>query len=146
MAFRKHPAATGIVNAQAAANTPASFTPSPSEVSNVSNPAADLARIAPMVFASNDIAYVPASPWSQVPGCGVANLAYVPDFLLSAPAWFAGNAIPVTHALVETVKPYAVVASKQVLEGVGGLVSGSTALQQLVEVQLNLGNTTSAND
>lgn len=106
------------------------------------NPQEDLSAFGP-VARHNHIAYVPSPSWSNVPGVGTSNFAYVPDFLLTAPAYYAGNAVPAGLNQFNTVKrPAFVVAPKTVLEGIGGVQAGQMAHQQLLEVNVNLGNTT----
>jgi hypothetical protein len=105
-------------------------------------PKQDLDSLGP-VARHNHIAYVPSPSWSGVPGVGTANLVYAPDVLLSAPVYYAGNALPVPANQFNTVKrPAFVVAPKTVLEGIGGVQAGQIAYQQLLEVNVNLGNTT----
>lgn len=109
-----------------------------------SNPAQDVADLGPVVR-HNHIAYVPAKGWSGTPGTGTGNLAYVPDFLLTAPYWVAGNAVNVLpNAFKTTHAPFAVFGGKTVLEGIGGVQHGGTALQQLLEMQVVNGSGTSS--
>jgi hypothetical protein len=108
-----------------------------------STPVQDIANLGPVVR-HNHIAYVPAASWSLVPGVGVANLAYVPDFLITAPDFATGRSTRSgANRFVPVHRPVAIVAQPTVLNGVGGIVSGNTQLQQLLEVNYNLGNTTS---
>lgn len=103
-------------------------------------PALDLAAFGP-VIRQNHIAYVPSPDWARVPGVGVANLAYLPDYLVSAPAWFAGNAMLRTpNALMIAQSPVVITHPKTVLEGVGGLTAGQMVHQPLLEVNINNGH------
>jgi hypothetical protein len=103
---------------------------------NVS-PAADLEAIGPVARA-NHIAYVPSRPWSRVPGVGTANLAYVPDFLLSAPYWYAGNTVLRTpNAVMIATRPAVITHPKQVLEGIGGITAGQLVHQPLVALDVS---------
>jgi hypothetical protein len=107
---------------------------------DLANPQEDLAAFGP-VLRQNHIAYVPAKEWSQVPGVGTANLAYLPDYLLSPPAWFAGNAMlrqPNAFMIAQT--PVAITQPKTVLEGIGGLTAGQMVHQPLLEVNIANGN------
>lgn len=102
-------------------------------------PAADLAAFGP-VIRQNHIAYVPDQEFARVPGVGVGNLAYVPDFLLSAPAWFAGNAmLRVPNSIVIAQPPVMITQPKTILEGIGGLTAGQMVHQPLLEVQVDNG-------
>src|SRR3954470_10964429 len=81
-------------------------------------PAADLAAFGPIIR-QNHIAYVPSSDWARVPGVGVANLAYAPDYLLSAPAWFAGNAmLRVPNSITIANPPVMISAPTVKVEGI----------------------------
>lgn len=101
------------------------------------NPTQEVASLGNVVR-HNHIAYAPAPEWSGVPGVGAGNLAYLPDFLLSAPEFYGGNAVLVTpNAIVTTSRPAFVNAAKQVLDGVGGVTAGQIISQPLLEMDLN---------
>lgn len=103
-------------------------------------PAFDLESFQP-VLRANHIAYVPAREFSGVPGVGTANLAYVPDFLITAPAWYAGNtryARPNAFTLAN--RPAAIVHPKTTLEGVGGVIAGQIVHQPLLAINIDNGN------
>jgi hypothetical protein len=103
-------------------------------------PQEDIARLGP-VMRQNHIAYVPIREWSQVPGVGTANLVYAPDFLLTAPAYFGGNAIlRQPNAIRIATPPAAITHPKTVLEGIGGLTAGQVVHQPLLEVNVDNGN------
>lgn len=105
------------------------------------NPQIELEAFGPIVR-HNHIAYVPAKPWAGVPGVGVSNLAYAPDFLLSAPEWVAGNATArKPNSITIANKPAVIVRPKRTIEGVGGLTAGQLVHQPLVAVQIDNGNT-----
>lgn len=107
-------------------------TPPPS-----TTPSQELAVLGPVVQ-HNHIAYVPSAQWSGVPGVGTANLAYVPDFLLSAPESVSGNAITVQPNQFTLVnRPSFVNAPKQVADGIGGITAGQIVGQALLEVSLD---------
>lgn len=103
------------------------------------SPAADLAAFGPIVR-QNHIAYVPSSDFARVPGVGTGNLAYVPDYLLSAPAWFAGNAMLRVPNSITIANPPVMITQPTVrLEGIGGLTAGQMVHQPLLEVNVNNG-------
>lgn len=111
--------------------------PTPAHVT----PAADLEAFGP-VHRSNHIAYVPAREFSGVPGVGTGNLAYVPDFLLSGPEWFAGNTVlREANSIMIAQRPAAIVAPKTTLEGVGGVTAGQFVHQPLLAVNIDNGDT-----
>jgi hypothetical protein len=100
------------------------------------SPQADLAAFGP-VLRQNHIAYVPAREFSGVPSVGTGNLAYVPDYLLSAPAWFAGNAaLRVPNSIMIAQAPVMITQPKTVMEGIGGLTAGQIVHQPLLEVNI----------
>lgn len=105
------------------------------------SPQADLDGLGP-VIRQNHIAYVPAREFSGVPGVGTANLVYAPDYLLSAPAFFGGNAmLRVPNAIMIAQQPAAIVHPTTRIEGIGGLVAGQLVHQPLLEVNVSNGNT-----
>ncbi|HEY1212707.1 MAG TPA: hypothetical protein VGE93_03650 [Bryobacteraceae bacterium] len=106
------------------------------------NPQVELEALGPVVR-HNHVAYVPSKSFSGVPGVGTANLAYVPDFLLSAPEWVAGNAAARRpNSITIANRPAVIVAPKRTLEGIGGLTAGQMVHQPLLAVQIdNQGNT-----
>lgn len=111
--------------------------PPPDPVQNT--PAVELESFG-AVARHNHIAYVPAKSWARVPGVGVANLAYVPDFLLSPPAWIAGGGLlRQANSITITNKPAVIVRPKVTLEGVGGIVAGQIVHQPLLEVDVQNG-------
>jgi hypothetical protein len=88
------------------------------------------------VVKHNHIAYIPWGHVSMAPGVGVGNLAYVPDFLLSAPEYFAGNATKrVDNTFVITQHAQMVVGFPTRLEGIGGLTAGQAVTQPLLGVE-----------
>jgi hypothetical protein len=94
------------------------------------------------VLRHNHIAYVPSKAFSGVPGVGTTNLAYTPDFLLSAPESIAGNAIPRrANSIMITNKPAVIVRPKVTLEGVGGLTAGQLVHQPLLSAIIDTGDT-----
>lgn len=102
-------------------------------------PAADLAAFGP-VIRQNHIAYVPDAEFSRVPGVGTGNLAYVPDFLLSPPAWFAGNAmLRVPNSIMIATPPVMISAPTVRVEGIGGVQAGQLVHQPLLEVNMDTG-------
>jgi len=102
-------------------------------------PQEDLEALGPVVR-QNHIAYVPVKEWARVPGVGTANLVYAPDFLLSPPAWFGGNAMLRQANSITIANPPVVVARpKTVLEGIGGITAGQIVHQPLLEVNINNG-------
>lgn len=106
-------------------------------------PTQDLDAIGPVVR-HNHIAYVPSPDWSNVPGTGTGNLAYAPDFLLSAPEFFGGNATLRNPNSIMICNPPAFIARPvTTLDGIGGLTAGQVVHQPLLEINVNLGNTTS---
>lgn len=92
----------------------------------------------------NHIAYVPWQAVSNAPGVGTGNLAYVPDFLLSAPEYFAGNGRK-RRDNVPTITNHApmVMGQPTILQGIGGLTAGQAVTQPLLGVEnvndMNLG-------
>lgn len=102
-----------------------------------STPQQDLDNLGPVVR-QNHIAYVPQPAWSNVPGCGIGNLIYAPDFLLSAPEWFAGNTHLRTPNFPMIAKPpQMIIESTVTTDGIGGVQTGTLALQQLLEVSVD---------
>ena len=86
----------------------------------------------------NHIAYAPSPDWSGVPGVGTANLAYLTDFILSSPEWFAGNtSFRNPNSIMIVNRPAFVNAPKTVFDGIGGLTAGQIVGQPLLEVDLN---------
>lgn len=106
-----------------------------SEVPSDSIPVVEIEELGP-VARINHIAYRPWPQLAHVPGTGTGNLAYVPDFLLSAPEYFAGNFTQrKCNAIMVTGHATMVVALPTRLEGIGGLVAGQTILQPLLGVE-----------
>jgi hypothetical protein len=88
------------------------------------------------VVKHNHISYVPWGHVSHAPGVGTGNLAYVPDFLLSAPEYFAGNATKRRDNWPQiTWHAPMIVGIPQRLEGIGGLTAGQNVMQSLLGVQ-----------
>lgn len=111
----------------------------PPENPEQSTPALELEHFGPVARA-NHIAYVPAKSWAGVPGAGTSNLAYIPDFLLTPPAWIAGAGIlrpPNTIRLF--VKPAVIVQPKRTIEGIGGIVAGQIVHQPLLQIDIENG-------
>lgn len=101
------------------------------------NPQMDLESFGPVVR-QNHVAYVPAKSWSMVPGVGTGNLAYVPDFLLSAPEALNGNGyLRVPNSITVANRPAMIRYPKTTLEGIGGLVAGQIIHQPLLEVDVD---------
>lgn len=102
-------------------------------------PAADLEAFG-AVARANHIAYIPAKPWSRVPGVGTSNLVYAPDFLLSPPQWIGGSGLLRSpNSIAIASKPAVIVHPKTTLEGVGGIVAGQLVHQPLLEVDIQNG-------
>lgn len=99
-------------------------------------PITERALLGPLAHSAVHFAYAPWRAVANAPGVGVANLAYIPDFLISAPEWYAGHAIryhqnafgPTAHATMITGQP-------QFLEGVGGLTAGQWITGPLLGLQ-----------
>jgi hypothetical protein len=69
---------------------------------------------------------------------GTSNLAYIPDFLLSAPAWYAGNTVlRAPNAIMIANRPAVITHPKQVLEGIGGLTAGQLVHQPLIALDVS---------
>lgn len=108
-----------------------------SAVPDYGAPQEDLAALGPVVR-QNHIAYVPAGFWSRVPGTGTGNLVYAPDFLLSPPNYFGGNAMLRRPNSIAIALPPAVITQPYTtLEGVGGLVAGQVIHQPLLAVEID---------
>jgi hypothetical protein len=99
------------------------------------SPAADITALGPVLF-HDLIAYVPWAPVAGAPGVGVANLAYVPDFLISSPQYFAGNATKRADnfPLIAQHAPM-VIGQPTLLEGIGGLTAGQAVTRPLLGVE-----------
>lgn len=103
------------------------------------NPQADLNSLGP-VLRQNHIAYVPAREWSGVPGVGTGNLVYAPDFLLSAPNFFGGNAVlRKPNSIMIAQRPAVITHPTARVEGIGGLQAGQLVHQPLLEVDVQNG-------
>lgn len=104
-----------------------------------STPQAELEHFG-AVARQNHIAYLPAKPWSGVPGVGTGNLAYLPDFLLSPPQWIAGRGqLRQANSINIASKPAVILNPKTTLEGVGGIVAGQIVHQPLLEIDVQNG-------
>lgn len=103
--------------------------------SGPSTPASELASLGP-VIEHNHIAYVPQPSWSNVPGVGTGNLIFAPDTLLSAPYWFAGNAVMsgINAFGPAQLQGGYLQAPAQVLHGIGGITAGQLTHAPLLEV------------
>ena len=99
-------------------------------------PITEISQLGPIAISATHAAFVPWAPVSGAPGVGVANLAYIPGFLMSAPNYYGGNATVrranaiqiATHATMVTGQP-------SFLEGVGGLTSGQIITAPLLGMQ-----------
>ena len=98
-------------------------------------PATEISLLGPVVK-WNHIAYVPWGNVSHAPGVGTGNLAYVPDYLLSAPEYFAGNATK-RHDNFPVITHHApiVIGTPTTLEGIGGLTAGQAVTSPLLSVE-----------
>lgn len=113
---------------------------SDSPVAAHTTPAGELEQFRPVVR-HNHIAYVPAPEFSGVPGVGTANLAYVPDFLLSPPNFFGGNAaLRRPNAIMIAIAPVMISSPVTRLEGIGGLTAGQLVHQPLLAVNVDNGS------
>ena len=99
-------------------------------------PVDEISKLGPVARSSTHAAFVPWRSVAGAPGVGAANMAYVPDYLISAPNYFAGNATlrhanamnPTGHATMVTGQP-------TILEGVGGLTAGQFVTGPLLGVE-----------
>jgi hypothetical protein len=98
-------------------------------------PVTEIAEIGPVVR-HNHVAYVPWANVAHAPGTGTGNLAYIPDFLLSAPEYFAGNATKrVDNVPVVAQHSAMVTGFPTVLQGIGGLQAGQLVSRPLLGMQ-----------
>jgi hypothetical protein len=110
---------------------PAALPPDPEQ----NTPAAELESFGPVARA-NHIAYVPSKAWAGVPGVGTGNLAFVPDFMVSAPQGL-GMLRPQGWGILN--RPAVITRPKQTIEGLGGIVAGQIVHQPLLEIDIQNG-------